>query len=87
MAKLEAHFQELFDLDTPFTRDFVWGGVYGETANGLPYIGPHPDFPRAYFALGYGGNGTTYSLLAAEIIGDALAGRHHRYADTFGFQS
>ena len=83
--KLMDQFQEKFACDTPFTRDFVWGGVYGETADGLPYIGPHPDFPRAHFALGYGGNGTTYSLLAAEIIRDALTGRTHRYAHTFGF--
>jgi glycine/D-amino acid oxidase-like deaminating enzyme len=83
--KLMNQFQSVFTCDTPFTRDFVWGGVYGETADGLPYIGPHPDFPRAHFALGYGGNGTTYSLLAAEIIRDALTGRAHRYAHTFGF--
>ena len=83
--KLLAQFQELFDADTPCTPDFSWGGVYGETADGLPYIGQHPEFPRAWFALGYGGNGTTYSLLAAEIIRDALTGREHRYAHTFGF--
>jgi glycine/D-amino acid oxidase-like deaminating enzyme len=83
--KLVRQFQELFDVDTPFTRDFVWGGIYGTTDDGLPYIGTHPDFPRAHFALGYGGNGTTYSLLAAEIIRDALTGRTHRYAGTFGF--
>ncbi|GAB2960247.1 FAD-dependent oxidoreductase [Hymenobacter coalescens] len=84
-AKLEEQFQELFASATPFTRDFVWAGVYGETADGLPYIGAHQDFPRTQFALGYGGNGTTYSLLAAEIIRDALTGRTHRYAATFGF--
>lgn len=83
--KLAQQFQELFDAPTPFTRDFVWAGVYGETDDGLPYIGQHKDFPRTYFALGYGGNGTTYSLLAAEIIRDALTGRQHRFADTFGF--
>ena len=83
--QLMARFQTMFAADTPFTRDYVWGGVYGRTVDSLPYIGPHPDFPRAQFALGYGGNGTTYSLLAAEIIRDALTGREHRYAHTFGF--
>ena len=42
----------------------------------------------ALFALlgtNYGGNGTTYSLLAAEIIRDALTGREHRFAHTFEF--
>lgn len=83
--KLQEQFQDLFTQDVLFTRDFVWAGVYGETDDGLPYIGPHKDFPRHYFALGYGGNGTTYSLLAAEIIRDALTGRTHRYAPTFAF--
>lgn len=83
--KLQQQFAGLFATSVPFTRDFVWAGVYGETADGLPYIGPHQDFPRTYFALGYGGNGTTYSLLAAEIIRDELLGRKHRYAETFSF--
>jgi glycine/D-amino acid oxidase-like deaminating enzyme len=61
------------------------GRQYGETEDGLPYIGPHQNFPRTYFALGYDGNGTTYSLLAAEIIRDALTGKQHHYAHTFGF--
>ncbi|WP_400193707.1 NAD(P)/FAD-dependent oxidoreductase [Hymenobacter sp. B81] len=82
---LEKKFRGLFDQPVPFTRDFVWGGIYGKTRDGLPYIGRHRDFPRTWFALGYGGNGTTYSLLAAEIIRDALTGRPHPYADTFGF--
>lgn len=56
----------------------MWAGVYGETDDSLPYIGQHPDFPRAWFALDYGGNGTTYSLLAAEIIRDALTGKQKR---------
>jgi len=85
VAKLEEQFAGLFTTDIPFTRDFVWAGIYGETEDGLPYIGPHKDFPRTYFALGYGGNGTTYSLLAAEIIRDTLLGRQHRYAETFSF--
>ncbi|RTQ50262.1 FAD-binding oxidoreductase [Hymenobacter gummosus] len=83
--KLEKQFQDLFARETPFTRDFVWAGVYGETDDGLPYIGAHKDFPRHQFALGYGGNGTTYSLLATEIICAALTSRPHRYAATFGF--
>lgn len=85
VEKLEKQFADVFTTNTPFTRDFVWAGIYGETEDGLPYIGPHQDFPNTCFALGYGGNGTTYSLLAAEIIRDTLIGRQHRYAHTFGF--
>jgi len=39
----------------------------------------------AYFALGYGGNGITFSLLAAEIIRDAMLGQENDNADLFRF--
>jgi glycine/D-amino acid oxidase-like deaminating enzyme len=60
-----------------------WAGTFAETADGLPLIGPARDFPRGIFALGYGGNGITFSLLAAEMIRDALMGRGHRHAELF----
>jgi glycine/D-amino acid oxidase-like deaminating enzyme len=37
------------------------------------------------FALGYGGNGTTFSLIAAEIIRNSLLGRKDARALLFGF--
>ena len=40
--------------------DCAWAGTFAQTKDGLPYIGPHPGFPHAYFALGYGGNGITF---------------------------
>jgi glycine/D-amino acid oxidase-like deaminating enzyme len=63
----------------------AWAGVFGETKDGLPYIGPHQQFPLGLFALGYGGNGITFSLIAAEIIRDALLGRSNPDAQLFGF--
>lgn len=50
--------------------DFYWCGTFGETKDGLPYIGVHPQHPHTYFALGYGGNGITFSVIAAQIIRD-----------------
>jgi glycine/D-amino acid oxidase-like deaminating enzyme len=64
---------------------FSWAGTFGETRDGLAYIGTHHDWPSSYFALGYGGNGITYSLIAAEIIRDALLGHGHENADLFRF--
>lgn len=82
--KLVARFRELFPgiaLDVAY----AWAGTFGETRDGLAYIGQHPDWPHAYFALGYGGNGITFSLLAAEIIRDAVTGRVNENADLFRF--
>lgn len=41
--------------------------------------------PGAHFALGYGGNGITFSLVAAEIITGTITGRPDPDADLFGF--
>jgi glycine/D-amino acid oxidase-like deaminating enzyme len=48
--------------------EYSWSGTFAETKDGLPYIGDCPTFPGAYFALGFGGNGITFSAIAAEII-------------------
>jgi glycine/D-amino acid oxidase-like deaminating enzyme len=69
----------------PFEIAFSWAGTFGETKDGLAYIGSTPDLPHAYFALGYGGNGITYSLIAAEVIRDALLGQKNTDAALFRF--
>lgn len=46
-----------------FRTDFAWAGTFGATKDGLPYIGKHPNFPSAYFVLGFGGNGITFSVI------------------------
>lgn len=65
--------------------DFNWCGVFGETKDGLPYIGEHKDHPNTYFALGYGGNGITFSVIAAEIIRDLYAGKPSGKEKIFAF--
>jgi len=64
---------------------YAWAGTFGETKDGLAYIGVHPRFPHCYFALGYGGNGITYSIIAAELIRDQFLGRSNRDAHLFRF--
>ena len=62
---------------------FVWGGTFGDTHDGLPYIGPMPDCPQVLYALGYGANGITFGALAAKIIGDLCLGRSNEDARLF----
>ena len=50
------------------TIDYAWTGAFGETTTGLPIIGPVPGMPHCWIALGYGGNGTTYAAIAADVI-------------------
>ncbi|HWA25831.1 MAG TPA: FAD-dependent oxidoreductase [Lacunisphaera sp.] len=62
---------------------YAWAGTFAATKDGLPFIGAHPSFPRGYFALGYGGNGITFSLVAAEIIRDLCVGQTNADAALF----
>lgn len=82
LLKLFTHFYP--DLPQPEVA-FAWAGTFGETEDGLPYIGESPEMANAYFALGYGGNGITYSMIAARIITDLYLGRPNADACLFRF--
>lgn len=64
----------------------AWAGTFGVTADGLPFIGRHRAVPRTWFALGFGGNGSVFSTIAAEIIRAALLGDGDPDAELFGFE-
>jgi len=71
--------------DQPLEVAYAWAGTFAETKDGLAYIGVHPRFPRVCFALGYGGNGITFSLIAAAIIRDGFLGKKNPDAHIFRF--
>jgi glycine/D-amino acid oxidase-like deaminating enzyme len=64
---------------------YSWAGVFSTTRDGLPYIGTTPEHPHAWLALGYGGNGITFSMIAADIIRDAYLGAPNADAPLFAF--
>jgi glycine/D-amino acid oxidase-like deaminating enzyme len=63
--------------------EFCWAGTFDTTSDGLPLIGPVPGAPGVYAAYGYGGNGITFSFLAAQLIGDLIAGSRSPLLDDF----
>ena len=65
---------------------FAWTGTFGGGKTGLPTIGPTPGHPACWAVLGYGGNGTIFSRLAAEIVRTTLAGGTDVDADLFAFR-
>jgi glycine/D-amino acid oxidase-like deaminating enzyme len=77
----QAHRERAIELEVAYR----WAGTFGETKDGLAYIGQVPQMPRCYFVLGFGGNGITYSLIASEIVRDALIGRSNADARLFRF--
>ncbi len=78
-------FQKFYPDVPPPEIAYAWAGTFGETKDGLAYIGESPEVENAYFALGYGGNGITYSLIAARIITDLYLGRPNPDAHLFRF--
>ena len=66
--------------------DFSWAGTFGETEDGLPYIGSIKQVPNTIFALGFGGNGITFSQIAAKIIRDEAIGKKNADAKIFSFK-
>jgi glycine/D-amino acid oxidase-like deaminating enzyme len=63
--------------------DFRWSGAFDTTRDGLPLIGPVPGAKGVYAAYGYGGNGITFSYLAAQLIGGLIAGSHSTLLEDF----
>ncbi len=64
---------------------YGWEVSYGETADGLPYIGPHRNFPHHVFALGGAGDSVTGAFLAARLILRAVQGAAQKDDAVFGF--
>lgn len=83
-GKLQERFNTLFP-DIPLEPAYAWAGTFGETEDGLGYIGETSEFPNGFFALGYGGNGLTYSVIATDILSDLIQGRPNADADIFRF--
>jgi glycine/D-amino acid oxidase-like deaminating enzyme len=83
--KLAAKVQRLFPA-LPVTPAFSWAGTFAETRDGLPYFGPHAQYgPRVHFAMAYGGNGITYSMIGAKLLGDRIGRRKHPLGELFSF--
>ncbi len=47
---------------------YGWGIDYAKTAEGLPYIGPHRNFPHHLFAFGDSSHSVTGSYLASRVL-------------------
>jgi glycine/D-amino acid oxidase-like deaminating enzyme len=79
---LEKSLKKLFP-DIVLKTDFQWAGTFAYTKDGLPYIGATSKRPHTFFALGFGGNGITYSLIAAQAITKKILGKKHEALTIF----
>lgn len=65
--------------------EFGWDASYGETADGLMYLGAHRNYPHHYFALGGRRDSVTGAFVAARIILRALQKTPDKADEVFGW--
>jgi glycine/D-amino acid oxidase-like deaminating enzyme len=82
--KLAKKLEEIMP-EVNFIEDFSWGGTFGTTKDGLPYIGKSPEYENTLFVLGFGGNGITFSVQGMEMIQNFLQGKDHKLAEFYRF--
>lgn len=66
--------------------EFCWAAAFGNTALSIPMIGEVPAHKNVYSVMGYGGNGITFSKIAADIISGAINNKPDPDADLFPFR-
>lgn len=64
----------------------VWAGAFGESSDGLPIIDAVPDMPGCFSVMGFGGNGTIYSMIAAQLMPGLIRGKTPADSDIFRFR-
>ena len=83
--RLEKDFKKIFP-NISFNKEYQWTGTFGSTKDGLPFIGNYKKLPNSLFSLGFGGNGITFSQIAAEINRDLILGKNNNDAELFKFE-
>lgn len=61
--------------------EYVWEAIFGESTDEMPFIGEDPHQERLFYCLGFGGNGTVYSMAGANIISDLLKNKNNPYSE------
>ena len=69
--------------EVEFEVDYTWAGAFGESATGLPQIGPVEGMDHVHAVMGFGGNGITYSVIASQVVAAAVRGRPDPDADLY----
>jgi len=75
----------MYPAITGLQPQYGWHMPYGETADGLMYIGPHRNYPHHLFALGGGGDTISGAFVAARILARTVRGQMEKADDVFGW--
>ncbi|MEO6136101.1 MAG: FAD-dependent oxidoreductase [Ginsengibacter sp.] len=76
-VELEQYLRQYFDVKNVA---YQWSSQYYVSADGLPYIGHLPGNPdNVFVATGYGGNGITFSHVAASVLTGLIVNKESEY--------
>lgn len=79
--QLESYIRHHYDVDSITHK---WSSQYYEPADGIPYIGTLPGHSEnVLVATGYGGNGMTYSAIAARVLKSIILKQADNLIDIF----
>lgn len=65
---------------------YVWSAPFSVTDDGLPIVDRIPGYERIFAVMGFGGNGITFSMIAAQIVGAAITGASDPDAHIFRYR-
>ncbi|WP_026895358.1 NAD(P)/FAD-dependent oxidoreductase [Clostridiisalibacter paucivorans] len=82
---LQKKLGEMFPNIRDIGVEYSFSGIFGETRDGLPFIGEHEKYPNCYFCLGYGSNGILYATLEGKLLTDLYQGKIREELDLFKF--
>lgn len=71
--------------EIPFVLDYSWAGTFGETKDGLPYMGKPDPEKNEHYILGFGGNGITFSVMGMDAIVASLNNEPHEFLEYYKF--
>jgi glycine/D-amino acid oxidase-like deaminating enzyme len=74
-----------YPVITGLRPEFGWDIPYGDTTDGLPYIGAHRNYPRHLFALGGNGHSVTDAFVAARLLTRAVLEKPEKNDQVFGW--
>lgn len=66
--------------------EYSWAGSFGTSPTGSPSIGAVPGMAGCHAVLGYGGNGITFAMVAAQLLRTTITGGRDPDADLFSFR-
>jgi glycine/D-amino acid oxidase-like deaminating enzyme len=83
--------QLMYELSTIYPEisgilpEYGWDQPYALTAEGVPYLGPHRNFPHHLFAFGDASHGVTAAYLASRVLLRHHTGETDAADEAFGF--